>query len=89
MAPRGLRHRLPECETAGETNPEHGGLLGLKANKVFNMDDEIIGKIRSRVERCRRLASQCTDPEIARSLRAMADEGEADVTALLASRGES
>jgi hypothetical protein len=50
------------------------------------MDDEIIANMRSRVERCRRLARDCTDEQTARTLSLMADEGEQDIARILAER---
>lgn len=45
--------------------------------------EELIRKMRGRVEQCRRLAKASTDPAIATTLRQMADEGEADIKRLL------
>ena len=45
--------------------------------------DELIAKMRERVLRCRRLADGTTDSRTAKILRAMADEGEADIARLL------
>jgi hypothetical protein len=50
------------------------------------MDDNIIANMRSRVERCRRLARSTLDEEVAQTLNLMADEGEADIARLLAER---
>ncbi len=44
---------------------------------------ELIANIRSRVDRCARLAQSTTDPRAAAILRAMAEEGEADIARLL------
>jgi hypothetical protein len=44
---------------------------------------ELIEKMKSRVEKCRRLADSTTDPRTAATLRGMADEGEADIRRLL------
>lgn len=41
--------------------------------------DELIKKIRGRVEMCRRLANSTTDQRTAETLRKMADEGDADI----------
>jgi hypothetical protein len=49
------------------------------------MDDDVIANIRSRVERCRRLAASTTDRQVAVTLLQMAKEGEADLERL---RGE-
>jgi hypothetical protein len=51
--------------------------------------DELIRKIRGRVEMCRKLATSVADNRTADTLRQIADEGEADITRLLAenSRG--
>lgn len=46
--------------------------------------DELIAKMRSRVERCRRLARSTIDEQAAKVLNEMADEGEADIERLLA-----
>jgi hypothetical protein len=43
------------------------------------MDDDIIANMQSRVDRCRRLAKDCTDERVAETLRQMAEEGEADI----------
>ncbi|WP_164857354.1 hypothetical protein [Sphingomonas crocodyli] len=45
--------------------------------------DELIRKMRGRVEQCRRLARSTTDQETATILHRMADEGEADIARLL------
>ena len=44
---------------------------------------EVIAGIRSRVERCARLAQSTTDARAAAILRAMAEEGEADIARLM------
>jgi hypothetical protein len=44
---------------------------------------ELIAKMRSRVERCARLAQSTTDDRAAAILRTMAEEGEADIARLL------
>ncbi len=46
--------------------------------------DELIRKMRGRVEQCRRLARSTTDQQTADILNKMADEGEADIARLLA-----
>lgn len=46
--------------------------------------DELIRKMRGRVEQCRRLARSTTDERTADILNQMADEGEADIQRLLA-----
>ena len=43
------------------------------------MDEDIISHIRSRVDRCRRLAASTTDKQVAAVLLQMAAEGEADL----------
>lgn len=53
-----------------------------KASKMQR--DELIAKMRRRVEQCRRLARSTTDERTARILSGMADEGEADIQRLLA-----
>lgn len=45
--------------------------------------DELIAKMRGRVEQCRRLARSTTDERTASVLNQMADEGEADIKRLL------
>jgi len=50
--------------------------------------DQLIQKMRGRVNQCRRLARSTTDEHTARVLNQMADEGEADIARLLA-QGES
>jgi len=46
--------------------------------------NELIMKMQTRVERCRRLARACPDETIAKDLLSMAAEGEADIARLLA-----
>ncbi len=48
------------------------------------MDQDIASNIRSRVERCRRLAASTTDRQVAAVLLQMAQEGEADLEQLTA-----
>ncbi len=48
------------------------------------MSEELAGKMRGRIEQCRRLAKTTTDARAAQILRQMADEGEADLQKLLA-----
>jgi hypothetical protein len=48
------------------------------------MSEEVIVKMRARVERCRRLASTTNDIRVAGILRQMADEVEADIAKLAA-----
>jgi hypothetical protein len=50
---------------------------------------ELIGKMRTRVAQCRRLANGTTDARTASILHAMADEGEADIERLLKENSES
>jgi hypothetical protein len=50
------------------------------------MDDQIIANIKSRVERCRRLAKDCTDEKASEALMEMAAEGEADIARLMSER---
>ena len=45
--------------------------------------DELIKKMRGRVEQCRRLARGTTDSHVATILNDMAEEGEADIRRLL------
>jgi hypothetical protein len=51
--------------------------------------DELIAKMKSRVAMCRRLADSTTDERTATILRAMADEGDADIARLLNGEAES
>ena len=46
------------------------------------MDEEVIEHIRSRIERCRRLAALITDKQAIEILLQLADEGEADLRQL-------
>lgn len=46
------------------------------------MDEDVVANIRSRVERCRRLAASTTDRQVAAVLSQMAEEGEADLAKL-------
>jgi hypothetical protein len=46
------------------------------------MDEDVVANIRSRVERCRRLAASTTDRQTAAVLLQMAAEGEADLEQL-------
>ena len=50
------------------------------------MDEQTIANMRTRIERCRRLASQTSDEQTAKILRDMADEGEEDLRRLEAGR---
>jgi len=50
------------------------------------MDDDIIAHIRSRIDRCRRLARATTDAKAAEVLNQIAEEGEADLARLTAER---
>lgn len=52
------------------------------------MDEEFVANIRSRVERCRRLAASTTDRRTAAVLLQMAEEGEADLAQLESGSGE-
>lgn len=47
------------------------------------MDEQTLANIRSRIERCRRLAAGILDPSAAKILGEMADEGQADLDRLL------
>jgi len=47
------------------------------------MIEKVVRGMRGRIERCRRLAEQVTDPEVSRALLEMADEGEAAIQELL------
>ena len=47
-----------------------------------SMDEEVIEHIRSRIERCRRLAALITDKQAIEILLQLADEGEADLRQL-------
>ena len=50
------------------------------------MDEELLAKMRQRVAKARWLADNSTDPAIAKALREMADEGEADIARVQAAR---
>lgn len=50
------------------------------------MDEDVIANIRSRIERCRRLAASTTDRQVAATLLQMAQEGDADLERLSAER---
>jgi len=52
------------------------------------VDEDIVSNIRSRVERCRRLAASTTDRQVAAVLLQMAQEGEADIEQLTAEAGQ-
>lgn len=49
--------------------------------------NELVAKMRRRVDQCRRLARDTTDKRTADILNQMADEGEADITRLLTEKG--
>ena len=51
------------------------------------MNEDVVENIRSRIERCRRLAAMITDRQAAEILLQMAEEGEKDIERLMA-RGE-
>ena len=51
--------------------------------------DDPLTHMRERIELCRRMAKNTTDREIARQLRAMADQGEIDLKRLLRERKQS
>ena len=51
--------------------------------------DELIKKMRGRIDMCLRLAKQINDPQAAQALREMAEEGERDLKALEAERTEA
>jgi len=53
------------------------------------MDENVVANIRSRVERCRRLAASTTDRQTAAVLLQMAAEGEADLEQLRSGDGPS
>jgi hypothetical protein len=48
------------------------------------MDQEILGKMMARVERCRLLARKTSDDRVARALAQIADEGQTDIEQLFA-----
>ena len=52
------------------------------------MDEDVVANIRSRVERCRRLAASTTDRQTAAVLLQMAEEGEADLEQLQSGSAE-
>lgn len=45
--------------------------------------NELVAKMRQRVDQCRRLARDTTDERTAKILNQIADEGEADIARLL------
>jgi hypothetical protein len=47
-----------------------------------SVGEEVIAKMRARVEQCRRLARTTNDSRVAETLRQMANEGEADIAKL-------
>ncbi|KRB82880.1 hypothetical protein ASE00_12810 [Sphingomonas sp. Root710] len=49
--------------------------------------EELLAKMRGRVEQCRRLARAITDQKAVDVLNQMADEGEADIARLIAENG--
>lgn len=51
--------------------------------------NELAAKMKARVQKCRRLAESTTDARTAKILRAMADEGEADIARLLAEQRQA
>lgn len=51
------------------------------------MNEDVIANIRSRIERCRRLASMITDKRAIEVLLEMAQEGERDIERLEAREG--
>ena len=51
------------------------------------MNEDVIANIRSRIERCRRLASMITDKQAIEVLLQMAQEGERDIERLEAREG--
>jgi hypothetical protein len=53
------------------------------------MDEDVIANIRSRVERCRRLAASTTDRQTAAVLLQMAAEGDADLLRLTSPGSET
>jgi len=50
--------------------------------------NELVAKMRQRVDQCRRLARDTTDERTAKILNQIADEGEADITRLLTENAE-
>ena len=50
------------------------------------MSDDPLQHMRERIEMCRRLARNINDPDVARILREMADQGEIDLQKLLEAR---
>ena len=50
------------------------------------MSDDPLEHMRERIAMCRRLARNINDPEVARILREMADQGEMDLQKLLEAR---
>lgn len=51
------------------------------------MDDEVIGHIRARAEKCRRLADMVHQPDIRETLLQMALDAEADLKRLTGRQG--
>lgn len=49
-------------------------------------EDELIAKMRARVELCRNLAASTTDLRTSKALQDIADEGEQDIERLLSKR---
>ena len=48
------------------------------------MDDLTLANMRTRVQRCRWLALNCTDPNTSAVLRKTADDGQADIDRMIA-----
>jgi hypothetical protein len=53
------------------------------------MNEDVIANIRSRIERCKRLASMITDKQAIEVLLEMVEEGERDIERLEAREGGS
>lgn len=58
----------------------------MRFRDCHRMDEDVVANIRSRVERCRRLAASTTDRQVAAVLLQMAEEGNADLERLAKNR---
>lgn len=80
MARTSWAHAGQNFDTAfGRVDRGHFSCMGASMDR-----NELINKMRSRVDMCRRLARSTTDRQAAEALRQIADEGEADINRLLA-----
>lgn len=53
------------------------------------MTSDLAAKMRARIEECRRLAISTNDPVVREALRAMADDGDADLQRLLEAEADN